>query len=214
MYELSMWVRELTHSVNDVFLTVDLQHGRGLCLAYTVLRCAGIRPFILLFHVEQTEAVAVADFKPWEGMRRREIIKHLTGKHSNNNKRPHLSIERKLCQWYKIMSFLSLSVNLVQRFVFPPNQITWNNLLICCALDVFLNNKKKKLNNIASYKHDKEQSAWKSSSIILCFGQVLTKLYWVPVLGFLSLPDMWINNPHMRFLQQSPTSIWNVPWPL
>lgn len=50
--------------MHDVFPTVDLQHGRGLCLAHTVLRCAGIRPFILLFHAEQTEAVAIADFKP------------------------------------------------------------------------------------------------------------------------------------------------------
>lgn len=46
------------------FLTVDLQHGRGLRLAHAVLRRAGVRPFILLFHAEQTEAVAVADLKP------------------------------------------------------------------------------------------------------------------------------------------------------
>lgn len=50
--------------MHDVLLTVDLQHGRGLRLPHTVLRCAGIRPFILLFHAEQTETVAVADFKP------------------------------------------------------------------------------------------------------------------------------------------------------
>lgn len=54
----------LQYDMHDVFLTVDLQHRRGLCLAHTVLRCAGIRPFILLFNAEQTEAVAVADFKP------------------------------------------------------------------------------------------------------------------------------------------------------
>lgn len=46
------------------FLTVDLQHGRGLRLAHAILRRAGVRPFILLFHAEQTEAVAVADLKP------------------------------------------------------------------------------------------------------------------------------------------------------
>lgn len=46
------------------FLTVDLQHGRGLRLAHAVLRRTGVRPFILLFHAEQTEAVAVADLKP------------------------------------------------------------------------------------------------------------------------------------------------------
>lgn len=49
--------------VHDLFLTVDLQHGWGLCLAHAVFRCAGVGPFILLFHMEQTEAVAVADFK-------------------------------------------------------------------------------------------------------------------------------------------------------
>lgn len=54
----------LQYDMHDAFLTVDLQHRRGLCLAHTVLRCAGIRPFILLFNAEQTEAVAVADFKP------------------------------------------------------------------------------------------------------------------------------------------------------
>ncbi len=69
----------LKYNMHDVFLTVDLQHGWDLCLAYTVLRCAGILPFILRFHAEQTEAVAVADFKP--GNEEKEIMKDLTEKH-------------------------------------------------------------------------------------------------------------------------------------
>lgn len=57
----------LTLCMHEVFLTVDLQHGRGLRLPHAVLRCAGIRSFILLFHPEQTQVVAVPDFKPGEG---------------------------------------------------------------------------------------------------------------------------------------------------
>lgn len=48
-------------------LTVDLQHGEGLRLAHAVLRRAGVHAFILLFHVEQPEDVAVVDFKPASG---------------------------------------------------------------------------------------------------------------------------------------------------
>lgn len=67
-----------------MFLTVDLQHGRGLRLAHAVLRCAGICPFILLFHPEQTEVVAIADFEP--GSENSEIMKDLKGQLTLENK--------------------------------------------------------------------------------------------------------------------------------
>lgn len=74
----------LIFSTHEVFLTVDLQHGRGLRLAHAVLRCAGVRPFVLLFHLEQAEVVAIADFKP--GSEQNEIMKDLKGQFILGNK--------------------------------------------------------------------------------------------------------------------------------
>lgn len=57
-------LHERVRACSRVVLTVDLQHGRHRRFSHAVLRCAGVCPFILLFHSEQAQVVAVADFKP------------------------------------------------------------------------------------------------------------------------------------------------------
>lgn len=52
---------------------MDLQHGGGLRPAHAVLQRAGVHPFILLFHVEQPQDVAVVDLEPGGGQRREAV---------------------------------------------------------------------------------------------------------------------------------------------